>query len=171
MEEILSTYWSSINSPRERVTQCSQSAISVEPNITVIQTEQPTIGPEESEVLENTLSDVTTIPSTHQQLSQVGTRIVDRETNTSEVERPQREETRIDIKHTHSKGVQVPTSHSDLSSHDTDIVGSSSARPHVTDIMLQIDGPASIHARRPVQEYIQRTATMPRGGYPDESDE
>ena len=82
------------------------------------QTEQPTIGPEESEVLGNTLSDVTTIPSTHQQLSQMGTRFVDRETNTSEVEiRPQREE----IKHIHSRGVQVPTSHSDLSSHDTDI--------------------------------------------------
>ena len=34
--------------------------------MTVIQTEQPTIGPEESKVLGNTLSDVTTIPSTHQ---------------------------------------------------------------------------------------------------------
>ena len=96
-----------------------------------------------------------TTPSTRIQLSQVGARLVDRETNMSEVERPQREETRIDIKHTHSKGVQVPTSHSDLSSHDTDIVGSSPARPCVTDIMLQVDGPASIHARRrPVQEYI-----------------
>ena len=171
-EERLFTDWSSIDSPRERVSQCNQSARSVEPNITVIQTEQPTIGPEESEVLGNTLSDVRTIPSTHQQLSQVGTRFVDRETNMSEVEiRPQREETRIDIKHTHSKGVQVPTSHSDLSSHDIDIVGDSPARPHVPDIMLQLDGPTSIHSRRrPVQEFIQRTATMPRGGYPDESD-
>ena len=96
----------------------------------------------------NTLSDVTTIPSTHQQLSQVGTRFVDRETNTSAVEiRPQREETRIDIKHTHSKGVQVPTSHSDLSSHETDIVGSSLARPHIPDIMPQLYGPTSIHVQ------------------------
>ena len=78
---------------------------------------------------------------------------------------------RIDLKHTHSKGVQVPTSYSDLSSHDIDIVGDSSARPRIPDIMLQLDGPTSICAgRRPVQEFIQRTATMPRRGYPDESD-
>ena len=170
-EERLFTDWSSKDSPRERGTQCNQSARSVEPSITVIQTEQPTIGPEENEVLGNTLSDVMAIPSTRQQLSQVGTRFVDRETNTSEVDiRPQREEMRINIKHTHSKGVQVPTSHSDLSSHDIDIVGGSSARPCIPDIMPQLDGPTSIHVRRPVLGFIQRIATMPRGGYPDESD-
>ena len=68
------------------MSQCNQSARSVEPNITMIQTEQPTIDPEGNEVLGNTLSDVMTIPSTHQQVSQVGTRFVDRETNMSEVE-------------------------------------------------------------------------------------
>ena len=37
--------------------------------------------------------------------------------------------------------------------------------------MPQLDGPTSICARRrPVQEFIHRTVTMPRGGYPDESD-
>ena len=37
--------------------------------------------------------------------------------------------------------------------------------------MLQLDGPASVHVRRrPTQEFIQRTATMPRRGPPDESD-
>ena len=166
------TNWSSIDCPGERVTQRNQSARSVEPNIAVNQAEQPTIGLEESEVLGNTLSDVTTIPRTHQQLSQVGTRFVDRETNTSAVYiRPHREETGIDIKHTHSKGVQVPTSHSELSSHDTDIVGGSLARPRIPDIIPQLDGPTSIHARRRhVQEFMERTATMPRGGYPDESD-
>ena len=89
----------------------------------------------------------------------------------SEVEvRPQREETRTDIKHTHSRGVQVPSSHSDLSSHDIDIVGGSPARPCIPDIMPQLDGPTSIRARRrPIQEFIQRTTTMPRGGYPDGS--
>ena len=99
---------------------------------------------------------MTTISSTHQQLSQVGTRFVDRETNMSEVEvRPQREEKRTDIKHSHSRGVQVPISHSDLSSHDTDIVGGSPARPCVTDIMLQLDGPTSVCARRrPEQEIV-----------------
>ena len=97
-----------------------------------------------------------TIPSTHQQLSQVDTRFVDRETNMSAVEiRPQREEMRTDIKHTHSKGEQVPTSHSEFSFYDTDIVGSSLARPRIPDIMPQLDGPTSIYVRRrPVQEFI-----------------
>ena len=148
MEERLFTDWSSIDSPRERVTQCNQSARSAEPNITVIQTEQPTIGLAGNEVLGNTLSDVMTISSTHQQSSQVVTRLVDRETNMSEVEiRPQREEMSIDLKQTHSKGVQVPTSYSDLSSHDIDLVGDSSARPHIPDIMPQLDDPTSICAR------------------------
>ena len=124
--------------------------------MTVIQTEQPTTGPEGNEVLGNTLSDIMTIPSTRQQLSQVGIRFVDRETNMSEVEvRPQREELKTDIKHINSKEVQVPTSHIDLSSHDIDIVGSTPAKPCIPDIMPQLDGPTSMHARRrPVQEFI-----------------
>ena len=118
------------------------------------------------------LSDVTTIPNTFQQISQVGARFVDRETNTSEVEiGPQREETRTDIKHTQSKGVQVPTSHSEISSHDTDIVEDSLRRPCIPDIMPQLDGPISIRVRgRSVPEFIRRTATMRRGGHPDGSD-
>ena len=90
------------------------------------------------------------------QIGQVGARFVDRETNTSKVEiRPPREEARSDIEHIHSKGVQVPTSRSELSSHDTDIVEGSLARWCIPDIMLQLDGPASICARRrPIQEFI-----------------
>ena len=100
------------------------------------QTEQPTIDPEYNEVLRYVLSDVMTIPSIHPQISQVGARFVDRETNMSEVDiGPPREDMRIDIEHTHSKGVQVPASHSSVSSHDTDIVGGSPARPHIPDIM------------------------------------
>ena len=135
------------------------------------QTEQPPRDPEDNEVLRCVLSDVTTTPSTRIQISQVGARFVDRETNTSELEiRPPREEMRIDVEHTHNKGVQVPTSHSDLSSHDTDIVGDPPARPHIPDIMPQLDDPALIRARRrPVPEF-RRKVTMPRGGYPDESD-
>ena len=136
-EERLFTDWSSVDSPRETVNQCTQSARSVEPKRTVNQTEQPTIDPEDNEVLRYVLSDVTTTPSTQIPISQVGARFVDRETNTSEVEiRPPREEARIDIEHTHSRGVQVPTSHSELSSHDTDNVEGSLARPHIPDIML-----------------------------------
>ena len=171
-EERLFTNWSSIESPRERVSQCNQSGRNVEPNITVNQTEQPTIDPDDNEVLRYILSNVMTVPSAHQQLLQVGSRFVNRETNMSETEvRPQREETRTDIKHAHSRGVQVPTSHSDLSSHDIDIVGGSLVRPHIPDVMPQLVGPTSVHARRrPIQEFIRRTATMPRGGYPDGSD-
>ena len=78
---------------------------------------------------------------------------------------------RTDIKHTHSRGVQVPTSHSGLSSHDIDIVGGSTVRPRIPDVIPQLDGPTSVHARRrPIQEFIQRTATMPRRGYHDGND-
>ena len=102
----------------------------------------------------------------------MGARFIDRETNNSEVEiRPPREEVRIDMDHAHSRGVQVPSSHSELSSHDTNIVEGSLARPHIPDIMPQLDGPLSVcvRRRRTVPE-VGRNATMPRGGYPDESD-
>ena len=79
----------------------------------------------------------------------MGARFIDRETNTSEVEiRPPREEARIDIDHTHSKGVQVPSSHSELSSPDNNIIDSSIVRQCIPDIMPQLDGPASVHVRR-----------------------
>ena len=111
-----------------------------------------------------------TTPSTRIPISQVGARFIDRETNTSEVEiRPPREEVRIDIDHTHSKGVQVPSSHSELSSHDTDIVLGSLAGLHIPDVMPQLDSPTSIHVRRRHVPDVRRKATMSRGGYPDES--
>ena len=45
--------------------------------------EQPGTEPARIEVRGNTLNDdVMTVPSTHQQLSQVDTRLIDRETNT-----------------------------------------------------------------------------------------
>ena len=158
MEDRLFIDWSSIDSPRERVPQHNQSARSVEPNITltVKQTEQPSVDPEGNEAIGNTLSDVMTLPSAHQQLSQVGTRFVDRETNTSEVEvRSQREESRTDIMYSHSRDVQMPTFHSGLSSHKTDIIRGSPIRSCVTDIMPQLDGPTSVHIRRrPEQEFV-----------------
>ena len=68
-----------------------------------------------NEAMGNTLSDVMMLPSTCQQLSQVGTRLIDRETNTSEVElRTQREETRINFLGSHDRDVQMPTSHSGI---------------------------------------------------------
>ena len=148
-EERLFTDWSSEDSPRERVNQQIQSARTVESRRTINQMEQSVREPGDDEVLRYVLSDVTTSPSAQIQISQVGARFIDRETNTSEVEiRPPREEARIDIDHTHSKGVQVPSSHSDLSSPDNINIDSSIARPHIPDVMPQLDGPASVHVRR-----------------------
>ena len=150
-EDRLFTDWSSIDSPRERTAQCNVSARSVEPNITQTdnQADQPRLDPSRNEAMGNTLSDVTTVPSTHQQLSQVGTRLIDRETNTSEIElRSQREETRINILSRHNRDVQMPTSHSGISSHETDIIGGSPVRTRTMDIIPQLDGPTSVHTRR-----------------------
>ena len=85
--------------------------------------------------------------------------------------RSQREETRTDILCSHSRDVQMPTSHSGISSHEMDNIGGSPVRPHAMDILPQLDGPTSVHTRRrPEQEFVQRTTIIPRGGYPDESD-
>ena len=149
MEERLFTDWSSEDSPRERVNQQVQSARSVESRWTVNQMEQSVREPGDDEVLRYVLSDVTTTPSARIQISQVGARFIDRETNTSEVEiRHPREEVRTDIDHTHSKGVQVPSSHSELSSPDNINIDSSIIRPRLPDVMPQLDGPASVHVRR-----------------------
>ena len=90
-----------------------------------------------------------TFPSTLQQLSQVSTRLIDRETNTSEVElRTQREETRIDILSSNDRDIQMPTSCSGISSHEADIIGGSPIGTCIMDIIPQLDGPTSVHARR-----------------------
>ena len=113
------------------------------------QVDQPRLESIRNEAMRNTLSDVTTVPSTHQQLSQVGTRLIDRETHTSKVElRSQREETRINILNSHDRDVQMPTSHSGISSHETNIIGGSPVQIHTTDIIPQLDGPTSVHTRR-----------------------
>ena len=91
-----------------------------------------------------------TVPSTHQQLSQVDTRLINRETNMSEVEsRTQREETRINILSSdNNRDVQMLTSHSGISSHEADIIRGSPIRTHIMDIIPQLDGPTSVHMRR-----------------------
>ena len=149
-EDRIFTDWSSIDSPRERTFQCNVSARSAEPNITQTdnQADQPRLESTRNEAMGNTLSDVMTLPSTHQQPSQVGTRLIDKETNTTEVElRTQREETRIDILSNHNRDVQMPTSHSGISSHETDIIGGSPVRIHTMDIIPQLDGPTSVHKK------------------------
>ena len=84
---------------------------------------------------------MTTTPSTQIQISQVGARFIDQETNTSEVEiRPPREEVRTDIIHAYSKGIQVPSSSSEFSSHNMNIE-ESMARPQLPVMMPQLGWP------------------------------
>ena len=171
-EERLFTDWSSENCPRERVAQWVPSAISVESHRTANQAEQNIREPDDNEVLRYVLRDATHTPSDRIQISQVGARLIDRETNTSEMEtRFPREEVRTDRIHTHSKGIQVPSSNSELSSHDMNMIEGPSVRPLIPDTMPQLDRPLSIHTRRkrPVPE-MRRYTTMPGGSYPDDSD-
>ena len=94
-----------------------------------------------------------TFSSACQQSSQVGSRLVDRETNTSEVEvRTQGEETRIDNLSSNNRDTQMPASRSGLSSHDTDIIGGSPVRICTTDMIPQLDGPTSVCSRRRILE-------------------
>ena len=185
-EDRLFTVCSSIDSLRERTSQCNISVRDTEPNInqTDNQTEQLRTEPARIEAMGNTLSDVLTFPSTCRQPSQVGTRLIDRETNTSEVEViTQREETRIDnlsnneVIISNDRDTQMPTSHSGLSSYDTEITGGPHIRTRTMDTIPQLDGPTSVSSRRRIsenagteQETIQRSTVIPRGGYPDESD-
>ena len=136
-EERLFTNWSSEGSPRERVNQQIQLARRVESRRTINQTEQSVREPGDDEVLRYVLSDVTPTPSAQIQISQVSARFIDQETNTSEVEiRPPREEVRTNIIKAHSKGIQMPSSSSELSSHNMNI-DDSMARPRIPIVMPQ----------------------------------
>ena len=87
--------WSSVDFPRERASSHSATAgNTVHPEG---QTVQSGLEPARIEATGNTLSDVMTFPSTSQRLNQVGPRLIDRETNTSDTGgRSQREEMRIE---------------------------------------------------------------------------
>ena len=127
-----------------------------EPSIS--QTDQPRSEPARIEAMGNTLGDVMTFPSACRQPSQVDTRLIDRETNMSEVEvRTQIEETRIDNLSSNNRDTQMPTSHSGLSSYDTEITGGSPIRTCTTDMIPQLDGPTSV-----LEEEYQRTQELNR---------
>ena len=87
-EDRLFMDWSSNGSPRERTSPRNASVWDVVPNVNQPdnQTVQPGSEPARIEVTGNTLSDVMTFPSTCRQLNQVGTRLMDRETNTCGIE-------------------------------------------------------------------------------------
>ena len=111
IEERLFTDWSSEGSPRDRNSQCIQSARSVEPR-----TEPITRYLEGEQAIRYVLNDVLTAPSSQVQIEQVGIRFVDREINTSVVDiRPTEEEAKADVIHAHSIGIQVPSASSELS--------------------------------------------------------
>ena len=117
------------------------------------QTDQPRTEPARIEAMGNTLGEVMTFSSACQQPSQVGVRLIDRETNTSEEEvRTQREETRIDNLSSNNRDTQMPTSHSGLSSYDTEMTGGSPIRTHTMDMIPQLDGPTSVHAKRRISD-------------------
>ena len=112
-EERLFTDWSSEGSPRGRNNQHIQSTRSVESR----RIEPATREPEEEQAIRHILSKVSTTPSVQVCIDQVGSRLVDRETNTSVVDvRPTEEEARADLIHAHSIGIQVPSASSELSS-------------------------------------------------------
>ena len=114
---------------------------------------------------------MSTTPSAQVQIAPVGVRLIDQETNTSEVDiRPPREEVRTDIIHAHSKGIQVPSSSSEFSSHNMNIE-EPLGRPQLSSVMPQLDGPASVCVKRrqPIPMIRKRT-TLSGRGYPDESD-
>ena len=108
------------------------------------QTAQPGSEPARIEVTGNTLSDVMTFPGTCRQLNQVGTRLIDRETNMSDVEvRSQREEIRVDdssddeVIVPSNRNVQISVCRSTLSSYDTKLTGGSHMRTYNTEMKPQ----------------------------------
>ena len=100
--------------------------------------------PRDDEVLRHVPGDVMIFQSTKVQTSQVGARLIDHKTNTTDIEiRPPREEARTDIIHTHNQGIQVPSSSSEFCSHNMNME-ESMVRPNVPIMMPQLDGPTSV---------------------------
>ena len=111
-----------------------------------------------------------TVPSTQEQTNQVGARFIDCKTNTTDIEiRLSRDEVRMDIIQTYNQGIQVPSSSGGLSSHSMSME-ESIVRSNMPNIMLQLDGPTSVHVQRRQPLPISRRTTIPGDGYPDDSD-
>ena len=115
----------------------------------------------------NALHDNVSSPSTHQQLDEVGARLIDMGTNMSDIEvRPQRDGTRVidsdddaqvscplvDVILPTGMNEQVPMPHINLSisRYDPELLRGSHTRTHNTGIqetILQLDGPVSVPSR------------------------
>ena len=163
------------------------------------QTNQPGSEPAQIEAMGNTLHDNITSPSTHRKLDQVGARLIDMGTNTSDIEvRPQRDGARIidsdnddvqvscphvDVILPSDMNEQMPMPHINLSisRYDPESLRGSYTRTHDTrmqETIPQLDGPVSIQSRskgrisenmRIRQESFQRTTATHRREYPGES--
>ena len=97
-EERLFTDWSSLDSPQTRTLPRNVSVREIEQdrNQPDNQTIQPGSEPAQIELMGNALHDNVTSSSTHQQLDQVGAKVIDIGTKTSDIEvRPQRDGARI----------------------------------------------------------------------------
>ena len=106
-----------------------------------------------------------TSSSTREQANQVGTRVSDREPSTAVVEIGlTRDE---EIVHAHNQGVQVPHPDGGLSSstHTEEFIG----RTIISNVMPQLDGPASVRTQRRQPLPMTRRTTIPGNGFPDDS--
>ena len=162
------------------------------------QTTQPGSEPAQIEATGNALHDNVSSLSTHQQLDEVGARLMDTGTNTSDIEvRPQRDGTRVinsgdgtqvscrlvDVILQTGMNEQVPMPHTNLSisGYDPESLRGSHTRTHDTgmqEMIPQLDGPVSVPSRtrrrmsentRIEQESFQRTITSHRREYPGDS--
>ena len=189
-EDRLFTDWSSLDSPRVRT---SSQNVSVQDTEQVInqpdnQTAQPGTEPAQVEVEGNTLSDDVTTLSTHQQPNQVGTRLMDMGTNTSDIEvRSQRDGVKVIASSNdeetliNNRNEQIPVSCNNLSisRHDDELWRGSHIRTHDIgrlEMIPQLDGPISVCSRRRIlenmrteQKLIQRTAVIHKREYPGQS--
>ena len=200
-EDRLFTDWSSLDSPWARTTPWNASVREIEQDINQPdnQTIQPGSEPAQIEATGNALCDNVTSPSTHQQLDQVGARLIDMGTNTSDIEvRPQRDGARVidsddddaQVSCPHvdvilptgtNEQVHMPHINLSISRYDPESLRGSHTRTHDTrmqEMIPQLDGPVSVQSRsrrrmsenaRIEQESFQRTTTSHRREYPGES--
>ena len=128
------------------------------------------MGSRDIEEVRHVPGSVVTVPSTREQTDQVDARFTDCKANTTVVEiRLLQDEVRTDIIQTHNQGIKVPSSSGGLSSHSMSME-ESIVRPNMPNVMLQLDGPTSVHAQRRQPLPIARRTTIPSDGYPDDSD-
>ena len=77
---------------------------------------------------------------------------------------------RNDIIQAYSKGIQVPSSRSEISSHNMNNE-ESMTRPRLSNVMPQLDGPASVRIKRKhLYQWLEEKLHYLEEGYPDESD-